>query len=110
MSVVIPTVAAPERRGDRIFVFGTVEHEWDDVYDFEERGLPHLLAERVPYTRPFVHLGNLARTAQDSGRARPYTTHARWTQGFLAELKLSNGAISPVRFEWRDLEPASGLR
>lgn len=98
------------KRGDRIFIFGTVEHEWDDTYDFEDREWHHRLTELHPLTRPINHLGNLARSAQDHGRAKPYVTYSRWVQGLTAELRVVDGKLEPLQFNWRDLDAEAELQ
>ena len=82
------------RRGDRIFVFGTVEHRWDDDYDFKGKGV----------------LTNLALTTRDGGRAREYRNLSHWRQGLFGELKIENGELIPVRFDWHDQLPETRLK
>ncbi|WP_417515522.1 peptidoglycan-binding domain-containing protein [Minwuia sp.] len=82
------------RRGDRIFVFGSVDHVWKDVNDY---------AGHDP-------LAMIAQGAQTYGDAKEYAHISNFGQRLEGELRIENGKIVPVHFRWSHLPAEASLR
>ena len=83
------------RRGDTIFLKGTVTHLWDERYDFDsstdspDSGL----------------LSAAAIVAEKGGRAREFTIISTWDQDVEGTVTIKNGTLSNLQLRWSDGTP-----
>ncbi len=85
---------AATRVGDEIHIEGTVEHHWDDEYDFHPE-------------RYFGFGGikaNDAAILERHGRAKPFARKSSWPRRVKGTIEIENGALKNPVFEWEDID------
>ena len=76
------------RNGNKIDIKGDVDHDWSDIYDFDERNI----------------LGGAGGVAlENADRAKSFPFGASWKQEVRGEIHINNkGRLSRPSFEWKD--------
>ena len=84
------------RRGDTIFLKGTVTHLWDERYDFD----------RSTDSPDSGLLTGAAIVAEKGGRAREFTILSTWVQYVEGTVTIKNGTLSNQQLRWSDSNAA----
>ena len=80
------------RRGDTIFVKGTVTHLWHEPYDFD----------RSTDSPDSGLLTGAAIVAKEGGRAREFAIRSGWVQNVEGTVTIKNGTLSNPQLRWSD--------